>query len=334
VSFGSDIGEILRSGLAPLGKLMAIAVRYHHPDGAGAQRLAQLTGTSRSTAYELLEDVVSEGYAEKVGARWVARLPSGGPGDGHEGTGETPDVRHADKSVRNTDSPDVRNTDTDVRHADTNVRNTDMFVRHADTPPAPPNKEIQTFSRPSPDAATAAPAHARETPVDSGEVGGLVDAWWRTQGGMGRRAPGLFPPPAVVDAVAELLQAHGAERVRWAIGAAVDKTRNGSPSLGFLRKLAGEGPLPDLPPMPASARGRRSGPASLSVGKAPPGPTEPVEAERDWPPCPRCSGAGCTGWDDGWVCIDGRRVEETGTPLEIRRDMFPESRFLALGGAK
>lgn len=99
-------------------------------------------------------------------------------------------------------------------------------------------------------AAAAARTHAHEGPVEVAEIphlAELVAAWWSTQLGQGGRRPGFIVPPAVIGAIRALLDAHGHERLKWAIGAAVAKTNQGAPTLSFLTRLCEGGPLPERP---------------------------------------------------------------------------------------
>jgi hypothetical protein len=181
--------------------------------------------------------------------------------------------------------------------------------------------------------AAAAGAHAHErAPVDSGEVGGVGQrAWWSTQPAAGRI------PPAVERVVLELVATHGAARVAWAIDAAREKTVRGAPSLGFMRKLAAEGPFQS---------------SAVQVAKPVGGlPLSDPEAERKWdsdreadearrrvlPLCPSCGGANddCGAWAraspgaEAWVCSDGRQEPATVEIVEMRAYLRPAREWRA-----
>lgn len=135
----------------------------------------------------------------------------------------------------------------------------------------------------------------------------------------------------------ELVAAHGPARVAWAIEAAREKTSRGAPSLGFMRKLAAEGPFPSQTrhaPRPAG-------------GLPLPGP----ETVREWdaereadaarrlalPLCPSCGGANddCGAWAraspgmDAWVCNDGRQEPATVETVEMRAYLRPAREWRA-----
>lgn len=102
-----------------------------------------------------------------------------------------------------------------------------------------------------------------ELEIQSVETAELIEFWVRTQNGSGSRAPGMFASHAAQTAIVELVATFKAERVKWAIGRAVDVANSGAPSLGLLRKLCAEGPLPDR----ADRQGQRDGPRQNSAGR-------------------------------------------------------------------
>ncbi len=149
-------------------------------------------------------------------------------------------------------------------------------------------------------------------------------------------AKGLIVPPAVQYSVLELVKAHGPARVRWAIAAAVEKTNRGAPSLGFMRKLAEEGPLADTP-----RRSFLSAPARPIGGVA----ITPPETARAWeqaaqeeaalresmPLCPSCNGESgdCGAWaraspaGPAWVCHGGRARDAEPYEIQMQAELRP-----------
>lgn len=222
-AFGAEVGVIMRADMPPLRKLVAVAVRYHEPDGAPAPVVAKRTGLARSTAYAQLGELKADGQAEDVAGQWFMCPPYG-------------------QSVSAT-----RTRLSAIRTG--GVRNTDKPVRNTDNPPHPPNRS----SRPSPDLLQTAAAAAREaTPTTAGShdtrIRELVDAWWATQPGPGgSRAKSTFPTDAATRLIVEL-SAAGVDRVRWAIDRASEIAK-GTPTAALLRKLVAEGPKATTAPM-------------------------------------------------------------------------------------
>lgn len=102
-----------------------------------------------------------------------------------------------------------------------------------------------------------------EHEIQAVEAAGLIELWVRTQNGSGSRAPGMFASHAAQTAIVELVGTFKAERVKWAIGRSVEIANNGAPSLGLLRKLCAEGPLPER----GDRQGPREGARQSSPGK-------------------------------------------------------------------
>lgn len=223
-TFGADIGRILRSPLPALAKLAAVVLRYHAPDGARAERIAEVSGIGRAKTFALLADLKTEGVAEKREDRWHYMA----------GADTAQDVRN--QSTTWTDAPeevhhmDKKSTEWtgEVHGMDSRVHHMDSKVHHMDSPPAPPNKVLQTFSRPSPDVAAAnAPAPAPATP----DFLAVERTWLDNTGG------GLQAKNVEADALKTLADTHGPAAVITAIEEAVLANTRGRISVNFVRAI-------------------------------------------------------------------------------------------------
>ena len=162
-------------------------------------------------------------------------------------------------------------------HDSVTVRNSDSPLRNGVSRSVTPDstgRDIQdktegvVVAANTPREADPAPHHIggsnrAELEIQSVETAELIEFWVRTQNGSGSRAPGMFASHAAQTAIVELVATFKAERVKWAIGRAVDVANNGAPSLGLLRKLCAEGSLPER----ADRQGQRDAPRQNSAGR-------------------------------------------------------------------
>lgn len=209
---------------------------------------------------DIAPDVLADiGQGDEDAARHaVERLKAAGRVVAVTGGWSTPDWHDVQRETSSTER--VRRHREKVKRAETDVTVSSCFMERDETVKRPTvhNSTVQNDDdtcvreRPEPEPVTTAASrtHAHEGPVEVAEIphlAELVAAWWATQLGQGGRRPGFITPPAVIGAIRALLDAHGHERLKWAIGAAVAKTNQGAPTLSFLTRLCEGGPLPERP---------------------------------------------------------------------------------------
>lgn len=217
---------------------------------------------------DIAPDVLADiGQGDEDAARQaVERLKAAGRVVAVAGGWSTPDWHDVQRETSSTER--VRRHREKMKRVETDVTVTSCFVerdetvkRHTvhnstvqdddDTRVRETPELVTALAAPSPPAAAAAArTHAHDGPVEVADIphlAELVAAWWATQLGQGGRRPGFITPPAVIGAIRALLDAHGHERLKWAIGAAVAKTNQGAPTLSFLARLCEGGPLPERP---------------------------------------------------------------------------------------
>ena len=211
-------------------KAVLTVVRYHADESGVCRvtidRIEAMTGLGRRTVLRRMADLVALQIVGRVsdkrcGNSYTLALSS---------ATVTPQKGHTDTSVVSQGHLSSATQAPQKGHTDTSGL-IDVLC----------GLDVATEQQTTEQQANAVCAPTRETVPLPGEARELVEAWWKTQTASGGRAPGMFPPPAVAQAVVDLIVAHGAGRVRWAIGAALEKTNRGAPSLGFLRKLVEEG---------------------------------------------------------------------------------------------